>query len=1079
MRSVISKSMMLGLTLVALSGCSSSDKAQVGGTGQVRMNVTLPEDGATISTVFWTLDCGPTNPAIPNGQTQGPYHQTGSWDVSHSNTVSGVIGGIPNADGFCTLSLSATDSLAPTTAPNCTGVVANVAPGSLSAVGLTCVDQKTIVVGGGTQSISTQSTVTPPVCQSQSCVHTCAGLTFYSASPAEVSVGSSISLSATATAPADGATVTIGWSDGGSFSATGTSATYTCTSVGPVSITVTANDNFVGVNGTTCSPQSSAGFTVNCTSCGTCGSTSTGGAPGTGGAPATGGAWPTGGAMPAGGTATGGTLATGTSATGGTPAGAGGAPMLVDQQLLQNKGAACLSCAQQNCGFDLGTAPVDLATLHGGCEAPPIAGLNVTTKKGDPWTGTGIQQNSTTIAPVYSFTKGTSQTGDKLCENLLNCVIKSGCQAGGGLLSVCYCGSAVGGDCLDGTNFIGGDGDPTIQANIDNGTALPTGPINGPCVIEEQIACNNTTATTPNSLGDNTLACGPANNLATCLFNSHCSTCLQAEGGGGSGGTTSTGGSSSVATGGATTGGAATGGSGGGTTSTGGSSSVATGGATTGGATTGGSTSLSVDEQILNAKGTVDAITGRSDCLSCATEFCGFDLGTAPIDLPTLHGGCLAPPISSLAVTTKKGDPWTGTGSQLNSTTIAPVYSFTKNTSQTGDKLCVNLLNCVIQSGCQAAGGLLSVCYCGSAVGGDCLDGTNFVGGDGDPTNPDAGNPLATGPIDGPCVIEEQIACNDTSGRAPNWFGDDTLACGPANNLAVCLYNNHCDACLPAAGGGGSGGTTSTGGSSSVATGGATTGGVATGGSGGTTSTGGSSSVATGGATTGGAATGGATTGGATTGGSTSLSVDEQILNAKGAVDAITGLSDCLSCATEFCGFDLDTAPIDLPTLHGGCLAPPISSLAVTTKKGDPWIGTGTQLNSTTVAPVYSFAEGTSQSGDKLCVNLLNCVIQSGCSAAGGLVSVCYCGSAVGADCLDGTNFMGGDGDPTIQANIDNGTDLPTGPINGPCVVEEQIACNNATATTPNLMGDDTLACGPANNLAVCLYNKHCDTCLQ
>ncbi len=188
---------------------------------------------------------------------------------------------------------------------------------------------------------------------------------------------------------------------------------------------------------------------------------------------------------------------------------------------------------------------------------------------------------------------------------------------------------------------------------------------------------------------------------------------------------------------------------------------------------------------------------GLTDCLSCARQFCGSDLGTAAVNLPLLQGGCEAPTIAGLSITTKKGDPWTGTGTQQNSTTIAPITSFTKGTSETGDKLCVNLLNCIIKSGCQAAGGLLSTCYCGDAQGADCLDGTNFIGGDGDPSSTGTGNaPLGTGPIDGPCVVEEQIACNATTAAVPNSFGDNTLACGPANNLVTCLFNNHCSTCL-------------------------------------------------------------------------------------------------------------------------------------------------------------------------------------------------------------------------------------------------------------------------------------------
>ena len=185
---------------------------------------------------------------------------------------------------------------------------------------------------------------------------------------------------------------------------------------------------------------------------------------------------------------------------------------------------------------------------------------------------------------------------------------------------------------------------------------------------------------------------------------------------------------------------------------------------------------------------------GLTDCLSCARQFCGSDLGTAAVNLTQLQGGCEAPTITALSYASKKADPLT-TGTS-NKTTITPVTSFAKGATETGDVFCVNLLNCVLKSGCQAAGGLLSVCYCGDAQGADCLDGTNFIGGDGDPTNPNAGNPLGTGPIDGPCVVEEQIACNATTAAVPNSFGDDTLACGPANNLVTCLFNNHCGTCL-------------------------------------------------------------------------------------------------------------------------------------------------------------------------------------------------------------------------------------------------------------------------------------------
>ncbi len=63
-----SKSTVLGLALAAASGCGiSGDKGQSDGTGEVKVDVTLPS-GTTISTVAWVLDCGPTSP-VP---TPGP-----------------------------------------------------------------------------------------------------------------------------------------------------------------------------------------------------------------------------------------------------------------------------------------------------------------------------------------------------------------------------------------------------------------------------------------------------------------------------------------------------------------------------------------------------------------------------------------------------------------------------------------------------------------------------------------------------------------------------------------------------------------------------------------------------------------------------------------------------------------------------------------------------------------------------------------------------------------------------------------------------------------------------------------------
>ncbi len=507
MRSYISKSVLLGLAMVAAAGCSSGDKASSSkGLGQVTANIVIGP-GNTLDSVTWTLNCSPTTPAVT----------TGTWDVSKSATISGVIGGVPSGDS-CTLSIKGTDTLgaAGGLTNNCTGVSANFTAGtntSTGAISVACLDPGSVTPAGSVTTIGTTATVTATTGAS----HVCGGIASYFASPGEVYAGNTIALSSTTTTPTNGAVLTTTWTSDDGFTASTPNATYPCNNVGVHTITLSVLDTITGYTSSCTANQ--AQFTVTCTA--------NPNPPNTGGMTSTGGSSSA--PPPATGGATGGTSSSPPPATGGTPP---FVPPTPDQAILNAKGTQdatgksdCEACAMQNCAGDLGAAGVVLATLQGGCEAPTITALSIATKKGDPWTGTGTNQDSTTITPITTFAKGATETGDVLCVNLLNCIIKSGCQSAGGLLSTCYCGSAVGADCLDGTNFIGGDGDPSSTGS---GVApLGTGPINGPCVVEEEIACNAVTAAVPNSFGDDTLACGPANNLATCLFNSHCTSCLQ------------------------------------------------------------------------------------------------------------------------------------------------------------------------------------------------------------------------------------------------------------------------------------------------------------------------------------------------------------------------------------------------------------------------------------------------------------------------------------------------------------------------------------------------------------------------
>ncbi len=251
----------------------------------MKANVTLPS-GATINTVTYALDCGPTSP-VPN---PGPYHQAGTWDVSHSNTITGVIGGIPAADSICTLTLSASDGRGTTpTAQNCTGAVTNVAATSITSIGITCTDAGNPVAPGQLTSISAQTTITT----NTGANHTCAGINSLTSSGAlDVNVGYSVTLSGTST---DG-TSPLSWSTTATGAITpnptvGASVVVNCTAVGTVPVVLSVTDPFVGAAGATCSP-STLTTTITCSNPtvfggGTGGSTSTGGSsslpPATGG----------------------------------------------------------------------------------------------------------------------------------------------------------------------------------------------------------------------------------------------------------------------------------------------------------------------------------------------------------------------------------------------------------------------------------------------------------------------------------------------------------------------------------------------------------------------------------------------------------------------------------------------------------------------------------------------------------------------------------------------------------------------------------------------------------------------------
>ncbi len=386
MRSYITKSIMLGLAMVAAAGCGSSDKTQ-GSTASVNAAITIATGGETLNTVHYVLSC-----------TGSPaFSASGDWNVTNSTAtdstgkalVGGVIGGMAPGS-VCALTLSGTDSKN----GSCTAAVANITASAnntvpLSAnVSLVCNDGN----GGITQhgpvgSITGLAQVT--VCGTSN-VHTCAGIASWVANPLEVAVGQTISLTAAASAASnsDGSpaseSVAIAFSENGTAIPGGASATYTCTTAGPHTITIAVTDSFTAPScgtGAVCGTNSDT-FQIACGGQLYSTSPATGGAPGTGGAgtggapPATGGSLATGGsaAIVTGGAppATGGSAATGgLAATGGSSTPPLGAMAAIINAIPTNgavSGAACLACAQTSCTNNLDGKAVNVNTGAGACD---------------------------------------------------------------------------------------------------------------------------------------------------------------------------------------------------------------------------------------------------------------------------------------------------------------------------------------------------------------------------------------------------------------------------------------------------------------------------------------------------------------------------------------------------------------------------------------------------------------------------------------------------------------------------------------------------------------------------------------
>jgi len=223
MKRSIGKMTMLALGFcgfTALSGIACSPRGtgaaaiQTDGTGSATIALQIA-GGLTINTVTYSI----TGPA--------GFSTSGSIDVSHSTTVSTVIGGLPAGNGYSlTLTGTATDGTS-----TCLGSgTFNVTAGAVTAVSvvLDCHQAPT------TGSVSVNGVT-----------NVCPNIDGVSANPAEVLVGGSIALSATAhDADSGPSPLSYQWqATGGTISnPTAQNPTFTCLTAGAASVTVTVSD---------------------------------------------------------------------------------------------------------------------------------------------------------------------------------------------------------------------------------------------------------------------------------------------------------------------------------------------------------------------------------------------------------------------------------------------------------------------------------------------------------------------------------------------------------------------------------------------------------------------------------------------------------------------------------------------------------------------------------------------------------------------------------------------------------------------------------------------------------------------
>ena len=383
MRSSIVTALVLGVAVAACSvACSQRDTksstANSENEGTVGLQLQLAP-GITLSTLNWTI----------SNATLLPTPRTGSVDVSHSQAIKFVVGGLASGTGYSISLSGTTDGANPLT---CLGTATfSVSANTTSPVAINLLCTYGAVDGGGNGSISVNGSAT--------IAPSCAAVTSLSASASEVDVGFPLNLSASGVDAKGGTSgLTFTWAitagtGAGTFGTNPAAATsFTCTKAGPLTVTVTAS---VAAGGTC--KNNTASVDLQCDT--PVGAVDAGSPDTSVGTPDTG--------APDTGAADAGAPDTGVSACAPFNGGAGCTPT---EQRFAAKSPDCYTCM-----------------VNGGCLDD--------TKFGD----TGHECGDVTGNAAKGAKTGTARSS--LCLDTLDCILAPATKCASDDVNICYCGT--------------------------------------------------------------------------------------------------------------------------------------------------------------------------------------------------------------------------------------------------------------------------------------------------------------------------------------------------------------------------------------------------------------------------------------------------------------------------------------------------------------------------------------------------------------------------------------------------------------------------------------------------------------